>query len=282
MPIGAVLGIGSSLIGAASTRSASRSGERAAQNELALQERVYEENVGRFQPFYDDGRDYAAVRNYLDGIGGLPTFGARSLEIEEVAGAPTPYWSSGRARDDGLSPSYRPGATTYRVGGQTFDTREAAQRYADQNSTGGTEYQGFQATPGYQFAVEQGTSAIEGSAAARGGLYSGRTMQDLNDYGQGMANQEFNNYYNRIAGGAAQGQAAAGQQAQAGQNYATGASTAYGNIGNAQAAGAIGVGNALQGGLSNTLGLMNYQNSLNGGSQNATIFDAPWGSGGFW
>jgi len=143
---------------------------------------------------------------------------------------------------------------------------EDAKAWASANKTGGQEYQGFQATPGYQWAVDQGVGAIDAGAAAKGGLYSGKTMQDLQTYGQGMANQEFNNYYNRIAGGANQGQAAAGQTALAGQNYATGTGNALANLGNAQAAGAIGVGNALQGGINNGIGLYQYQNQLNAGA----------------
>lgn len=194
--------IGSSLIGAASANKAAKAQKQAADAQLALQERVYEENVARFQPYVGAGKNYLAVQQYLDGVGGKPMID-------------------------------------------------------------GAEYGGFQATPGYQFAVDQGVGAIDAGAAAKGGLYSGKTMQDLNTFGQGMANQEFGNYYNRIAGGAGAGQAAAGQQAQAGQNYATGGSNALANYGNAAAAGAIGVGNALQGGIGNAMGLYQYQNNLN-------------------
>ncbi len=131
------------------------------------------------------------------------------------------------------------------------------------DGTGGFEYGGFQESPGYQFALQQGQDAIQSSAAAQGGLYSGRTMQDLQTHGQGMANQEFNNYLAQISGAAGQGQAATAQTAQAGQNFATGAGNALAGIGNAQAAGAIGVGNAIQGGISNGLGLWQYQQGLN-------------------
>jgi hypothetical protein len=156
------------------------------------------------------------------------------------------------------------------VGGQTFDSQSAAQDYANANKTGGTPYAGMQETDAYKFRVDQGVKAIDAGAAARGGLYSGKTLQDLQTFGQGQADQFENNYYSRIAGGAAQGQAAAAQQAQAGQNYSAGAGNAYDNIGNAQAAGAIGVGNALQGGINTGLGLYQYQNQLNKGGGGGT------------
>ena len=57
----------------------------------------------------------------------------------------------------------------------------------------------FEADPGYQFRLEQGTKALEGSAAARGGLFSGATGRSLQDYSQGLASQEYANAYNRFA-----------------------------------------------------------------------------------
>lgn len=54
--------------------------------------------------------------------------------------------------------------------------------------------------PGYQFRLEQGQKALERSAAARGGLFSGRAAKDLQSYGQGMASQEYGNAYNRAYG----------------------------------------------------------------------------------
>jgi len=54
--------------------------------------------------------------------------------------------------------------------------------------------------PGYQFRLEQGQKALERSAAARGGLFSGRAAKDLTNYSQGMASQEYGNAYNRAYG----------------------------------------------------------------------------------
>lgn len=121
---------------------------------------------------------------------------------------------------------------------------------------------GFQETPGYQFAVNEAQRGIEASAAARGGLYSGATMQALQDRRQGMADLEFGNYLNRLGGVAASGQNAAAMQAAANQNQGNALAQAYGNIGNAQAAGAIGMGNALTGGINQFAGLWGYQQGM--------------------
>src|SRR5579859_5947605 len=54
-----------------------------------------------------------------------------------------------------------------------------------------------QATPGYQFAQQQGQNAIQNSAAARGGLLSTGTMKTLDQYSQGLADQTYSDTYNR-------------------------------------------------------------------------------------
>lgn len=51
--------------------------------------------------------------------------------------------------------------------------------------------------PGYKFRLDQGNKALENSAAARGGLFSGGTAKALDDYNQGSASQEYQNTYNR-------------------------------------------------------------------------------------
>lgn len=51
--------------------------------------------------------------------------------------------------------------------------------------------------PGYQFALKQGTDALQGSAAAKGTLRTSGTLKDLMQYGQGMAAQQYGDVYNR-------------------------------------------------------------------------------------
>jgi hypothetical protein len=70
----------------------------------------------------------------------------------------------------------------------------------------------FQAGPGYQFALDQGTQAALRGASAAGMLNSGNTLTALEGYGQGLANQEFGSWLDRLNGQSTQGlQAAAGQ-----------------------------------------------------------------------
>jgi hypothetical protein len=125
----------------------------------------------------------------------------------------------------------------------------------------------YQADPGYAFRLAEGQKALDRQAAARGGLISGGALKAATRFGQEMGSQEFGNAYNRALTGyntdvarenqlynrqaalAGIGQTATNLVGQAGQNYAT-------NVGNlmtsgaaANAAGQVGMANALTGGL---------------------------------
>lgn len=53
-------------------------------------------------------------------------------------------------------------------------------------------------SPEVQFYRDQGLEAAQRSAAARGGLMSGRTLADLSKFNQGLAQTGYGDYYNRI------------------------------------------------------------------------------------
>lgn len=114
----------------------------------------------------------------------------------------------------------------------------------------------FFTDPGYQFSVDQGTQAIDRSAAAKGRLFSGATGKALQDYGIGRAEQQYGDWYNRIANLAGVGQQAAGSVSQAGQNYATQAGNAEQNAAAARASGYVNAANARAQGAGNVLGLL--------------------------
>lgn len=118
----------------------------------------------------------------------------------------------------------------------------------------------FQQSPGYQFAFDEGRRAIDQNASARGMLNSGARLRELTRFGQGMANQEYGNYQNRLASLAGIGQSATGQTAQLGANAASAAGNAYQQAGQAQAAGGIGAANAYLGGANAGIGLYGMMN----------------------
>lgn len=113
----------------------------------------------------------------------------------------------------------------------------------------------FQESPGYRFAVEEGVNAIDRGASARGLLGSGGRLRELTRFGQGMANQEFGNYQNRLASLAGIGQAATGQTNAAGMAAGQGVANTQIAGGNAQAGSIIGGTNAMLGGANQGIGL---------------------------
>jgi hypothetical protein len=137
----------------------------------------------------------------------------------------------------------------------------------------------FAQDPSYQFRLDQGNKSLERSAAARGGLISGNTGGALMNYGQNLASQEYSNAFNRyqternatlapymtLAG---YGTSANALSAQAGQNYATNAGNMLTSGAAAQAAGGVGVANAVTGGANQYMNYTsnnNLANALRGG-----------------
>lgn len=89
----------------------------------------------------------------------------------------------------------------------------------------------FTESPAYQFRLQEGLDAVEASAAARGGLFSGATGQALQTRGQGEASQEYDNWFARNMGLAGMGMSASGAISSAANSRAAGVAGAYGDYG---------------------------------------------------
>ena len=269
--MGIVGAIAGAAIQSSSAKKAANAQKAAADQQIAYQEETRDLIRSDLAPYREGGElAYGALQNML-GLGAAPMVGGTAPQIETIsnpATAATGYWKEpigDRGERRWISTGPATGATTsYRVNGQTFGTMDEAQTYANANKTGGTEWS-WQTDPGYEFRLGEGLGSIEGSAAARGGLYSGATMRDLQKYGQDYASQEFGNIYNRLAGVADTGLSAAQMSGNASMQTAGNVGNALGAMGNAQAAGYIGQGNAWNNGIGNALGIMNYQNQMGGG-----------------
>lgn len=96
----------------------------------------------------------------------------------------TPFVQAGQGAVNSLSGYVAPGG-------------QLTQSYAGQNGqfTAPTAAQA-QATPGYQFQLQQGLQALQNSAAASGGLLSTGTAKNLTNYAQGVASTNYQNTYN--------------------------------------------------------------------------------------
>jgi hypothetical protein len=153
-----------------------------------------------------------------------------------------------------------------------------------------------EATPGYQFQLQQGLQGVQNSAAAGGGLLSGGTLAAMNNYAQGAASTDYqntfnnsltqyqsayqtflnnqSNAYNMLSGQQNMGLNAAStlggltqSNAQTAGNITTGSgadiASLYGAQGAASAAGTIGQANAYSSilpGVAGSLAMMNLPN----------------------
>lgn len=154
----------------------------------------------------------------------------------------------------------------------------------------------FQQDPSYQFRMDQGLKAIQRSAAARGNQLGGSTLGALQNYGQNAASQEYQNAFNRYQTERNQTLAPymtlAGYGANANTLTANAGATNAANVGNlitgsaaAQAAGGMGVANALTGAAGQYLNYTNNNNliaALRGGgnASNADLAINPYFSTG--
>lgn len=213
--IGGVSSLASGMIGADAAKQASDA--QVAQDQQALATQVSATNAGLAvqAPFVDVGTGAAHDLADLYGI--------------SYAAQP-----SGTTGPGGIAVPYNSNAGKASAGGASVEA--AAQ-------------QKFMSSPDYQFAFTQGLQALRRSAAASGTLESGGQVKAATEFGQGLASQQYGNYYNRLLGLANMGSGAA--------NSTTTAALAGGNsvantqmgIGTAQASGIVGGANALTGAL---------------------------------
>lgn len=98
-------------------------------------------------------------------------------------------------------------------------------------------------SPGYQYAKQEMMSGLNADHAARGSLYSGGTDIDRMRHLNGIAAQDYNNWWSQQMGLAQLGQNSAAGVGMAGMNAANQMGNAYGNQGALAANAAIMQGN---------------------------------------
>lgn len=143
------------------------------------------------------------------------------------------------------------------------------------------DYSNFLNMPGYQFAVQQGTQAIQRAAAANGSAYTPNTLNAVGQYVTGTAMQDYNTYVQQLMGAAGFGQSANQGLTSAFLNTGGNISQLQANTGQNQAGGYTGtagaIGSFLGGGNgANLSGIVNGISSLFGSGNNSG-----GGSGGF-
>ena len=205
--------------------------QQSADKQLALQREIWEKQQADYKPYLEQGtwginrlgdsmRNQTPAYNSSSGFNATIPMGMGGVAIIGDGGTrkPTPNANGGQ-----LNNPFDSYLASKGLAGGKFDT----------------------SNPAYQFQLKQGQQALDRSSAARGMGYSGAQMKASQEYGQGLASQEydkqynrasgeFGDYFNRLAGLAQGGQQAAGSMAQAGGQYANNASNTFGNLSNAQ------------------------------------------------
>lgn len=225
MPTGALIGglglagsLGSALIGSSATQKASQQQVQQEQAALAAQVAAQNQATQTLAPYNDVGTGAAHQLANLYGISYAPQ-GTGQASIG-AGGVLTPANSN---------------AAIGSAGGQGVMNASLAN---------------FTNTPDYQFAFQQGNRALDASLAANGQYFSGAQLQASQQFGQGLASQQYGNYYNRLLSLAQLGAGTGTSSAANTLNAANSQASTLGQIGASQASGTIGSANSLAGGLS--------------------------------
>lgn len=127
------------------------------------------------------------------------------------------------------------------------------------------DWTGFQDSPDYAYAFQQGMRGLDRQNAANLSLTSGGADADRIALGQGLASQNFGNYWNRLADLSNTGQSTAGQLGQFGANSANQIGQNYIGAGNARASGYINQANAWNNSINTGVGFYGYTRGPGGG-----------------
>lgn len=119
---------------------------------------------------------------------------------------------------------------------------------------------------GYDFQLKQGQNAITTSNAAKGLLNSGGTLKALDQYGQGIASNYFNNYLGQLGNVGAGGYNAATAVGNAGTGAGSNAAQYGAAGGNAIANGVTGALGGFGGAITNALARGNGAGVAGGGN----------------
>lgn len=191
--------------------------------------------------------DLKAIGGYVDAkLGGLGDLGGRrAVDFQSIKGMlPTDYSKYTTDSNTALGPD---------------PNNKANWSTASMSSV----LDKFRNSPGYQFALNEGLSAVSRQNAAKGLTNSGAELKGLNNYAQGQADQTYQQYVGNLANASGIGFTATGQQIAS--NSATGSA-----VGNADLVHGSNVGNAYLAGIQGQLA-QSAQQSANSNSMFSTM-----------
>lgn len=260
------------LFGSSSSKKAAKSAENAAKESAKVQWDMYNTSREDMAPWRGTGQN--ALSMYA-GMLGVPAYtptqtqsggtsGSAQYEIRyktervfdpamgSFVDKEVPYLAAIDGGQGTLTPEQQRansilGVQYFQPSAQTQASQPTAQVPATtspQTTPTAPDYSAFYKSPGYDFRLNEGINALDRSAAARGRLYSGAQMKGINNYAQGVASEEYNNYANRLAALAGVGQTAATNTASLGAQTAGNVGNALMQGGQARASGYLGQANA--------------------------------------
>lgn len=158
----------------------------------------------------------------------------------------------------------------------------------DGNTTNANQdYSKFYDSPDYKFAQDQGALGLDRYQNAKGLALSGGALKDVAQFNQGLATQQYGNYFNRLLSLSQIGQNAASGSASSAANFSGQMSNSIQGQGQAQAAGIVGSSNALTGGINSGISNSLFYNAINrssyapsGAAANPASGNSMWGGGG--
>lgn len=289
----AALLIGGGLLGSAAlssnaAKSAGNKVSNAADRAAELQNQQFEKQLALMMPGYQRAEQAAGLYGAALGIpsmtGGNNVVGQTGFGGGVTAGAPFSGAMTGGSNWNGYlaaNPDVMASVTSGGFGGPG-DLEGAAQRHYQQygqaegralpgaggTMTGGQSpamtQQGIidqvRNTPGYQGQLDQGIKSIDRASPLVGGMYSGRRMKALNDYGQNTFGSYYQDWLGKVGGVAGQAPAIA-------QNVGAAGAANANNVGGLMVQGANARANATQNSANAWTGAIGTATGLYGGSQ---------------
>lgn len=254
------VGVGTAVAGVAGSKASKDAASKqaaAAGDANALQWEMYQQQREDQAPWRNAGSQ--ALNQLVAGISGIAPTRSNFDAAAYVAAHPN-VLKDDRYKDDPFQHYLDYGQNI----GYDFTPTAAAQAAGKQGGdlTRSFTLADFQKDPGYDFRLNQGLDAVQGSRAARGSMLSGSALKALEAYGSDYASSEYGKAYdrfnndqttrfNRLATIAGVGQNATNNVGTAGSNYANQAAGNLVGAGNAAAAGTVGSANAYTGAVNN-------------------------------
>lgn len=250
--------LGSAAMSSSASKKAASTVQQGTDQAAKLQNDQFNKLLALQMPGYNRGEAAGGLYSQALGIpsmtGGQPPAGQQSYASQPGGGLMTGSYT-GNMRVDPMQDSPQMyGAGDYTGGGGLAPAPQQVNEATGQNIQQSIAQQVMQ-TPGYQTQLDQGLKSIDRAAPLVGGMYSGRRMKALNDYGQQTFGGYYNDWMNRVGGVAGQAAQSANAIGQAGQQNANNVGQLLMTGANAKAQGSLNSANAWSGAIGTGLGM---------------------------